>query len=178
MIFSDTTVQGAYLIAPEPREDQRGLFARIWCSEEFAAQGLESNYVQANIGYNIRAGTLRGMHFQIAPHGEVKLVRCMSGAVYDVVLDLRPESPTYLQWYGVELTGENFLSLYIPIGCAHGYQTLSDGTTLMYHTSHVYAAQSAGGVRFDDPQFGIEWPLPVSAISDADTSWPNYLRVT
>lgn len=174
MIFSETPVQGAYLIAPERREDSRGFFARVWCSDEFAARGLETGYVQANVGYSIRAGTVRGMHFQIAPHEEVKLVRCLTGALYDVVLDLRPDSPTYLRWYGVELTGDNLLALYIPAGCAHGYQTLQDGTTLMYHTSCAYAAHAARGVRYNDPVFGIEWPLPVSVISDADATWPDY----
>jgi dTDP-4-dehydrorhamnose 3,5-epimerase len=174
MIFTPTELEAAFILDVEPREDDRGFFARVFCVDELAAHGLATEFVQANAGVSTRAGTLRGMHFQRAPHAEAKLVRCTAGAVYDVAVDLRPGSPTRGRWVGVELTAANHRQLYVPEGFAHGYQTLADDTELVYATTHPYAPEAATGVRFDDPAFGIAWPLPVTSISDADTSWPDY----
>jgi dTDP-4-dehydrorhamnose 3,5-epimerase len=175
MRFYPTELPGVIIIEPDLRIDERGLFARTWCREEFAAAGLETNWVQCNVAFNRRVGTLRGLHWQAAPHEEVKLVRCTAGAAYDVVLDLRPESPRYKQWLAVELTAENRRALYIPGGCAHGYQTLTDGTELFYHMSEAYHPESARGVRWDDPAFGIHWP-PCSerVIAPRDQSFPDF----
>lgn len=172
MRFLPTAIDDVWIVEPEPRADHRGLFARVWCDDEFAAQGLETRLVQANTAFSDRRGTLRGMHYQRDVAAEVKLVRCTQGAVYDVALDVRPSSRTYRSWVGVELSAANRRMLYIPKGCAHGYQTLVDATELWYGTTHVYAPALAAGVRFDDPAFGITWPEPVSAISDADAAWP------
>jgi len=174
VIVEETELAGAYVLEVERREDDRGFFARVWCADELAAAGLDPRISQINVGFNLRRGTLRGLHFQRAPHAEVKLVRCTAGAVYDVIVDLRPESPTHRRWVGVELTAENHRQLYVPAGFAHGYQTLTDSAEISYLTSVPYAPESATGVRFDDPAFGIGWPEPVTVISDADRAWPDY----
>ena len=174
MIFRETTLKGAYIIEPERREDSRGFFARVWCRKEFLAEGLNGQLVQCNISYNKEKGTLRGMHYQVAPFAEIKLVRCTMGAMYDVIIDLRPQSPTYLQWVAVELTAENRKMLYVPENFAHGYQTLVDNTEVFYQVSQFYVPDSEGGVRYNDPAFGIKWPMDVQGISDKDGSWPDY----
>lgn len=176
MIFAETKLKGACVIDIERRDDERGFFARAWCQEEFAARGLSTRLVQANIAFSQRAGTLRGLHYQVKPHEEVKLVRCTRGAVYDVIVDLRPESSTYLHWVSVELTADNRSMLYVPEGFLHGYQTLTDSTEVLYQVSHVYSPESERGVRWDDPAIGIEWPkIGTRIISEKDKSWPNYV---
>ena len=174
MIFTETKLKGAYLIDLNRISDERGFFSRRWCAKEFALHGLNPAVVQVNIGHNVKKGTVRGMHFQTAPNAEVKLVYCSRGALYDVIVDLREGSPTKGQWFGVELTGENARMLYVPEGFAHGYQTLEDETDLVYQTSQFYAKESATGVRFNDPAFGIVWPLPVSVVSSGDQGWADY----
>lgn len=174
MIFTETNLKDAYLIDIQKFEDQRGFFARGWCQNEFEAHGLVPRVVQANISYNHSKGTLRGMHYQQAPYAETKLIRCVRGALYDVIVDLRPESPTFKQWIGVELTAENYRMLYVPEGFAHGFQTLVDNTEAFYQVSQFYTPEAEGGLRYDDPAFGIEWPLTVEVISEKDKSWPNY----
>lgn len=174
MIFTETKLKGAYLVDLERMSDERGFFSRRWCAREFAAHGLNPAVVQVNIGHNAKKGTVRGMHFQIAPHAEVKIVHCSRGALYDVIIDLREGSPTKGQWFGAELTADNGRMLYVPEGFAHGYQTLEDETDLVYQTSQFYAKESATGVRFNDVAFGIDWPLPVSMISCGDQRWPDY----
>jgi dTDP-4-dehydrorhamnose 3,5-epimerase len=175
MIFTELPIPGAFVIDLERRDDARGFFARAWCANEFADQGLSTRLVQCNISFSTRQGTLRGMHFQRDPHAEVKLVRCTRGAVYDVIIDLRPASQTYMQWLGVELSADNRRALYVPEGFAHGYQTLVDDTETFYQVSEFYAPQAEGGVRWNDPAFGIEWPYPETALVSAkDASWPDY----
>jgi dTDP-4-dehydrorhamnose 3,5-epimerase len=174
VIVEETGLAGAYVLEVERREDERGFFARVWCAEELAAAGLDTRISQINVGFNLRRGTLRGLHFQRAPHAEVKLVRCTAGAVYDVIVDLRPESRTHRRWIGVELSAENHRQLYVPAGVAHGYQTLTDSAEISYLTSVPYAPESATGVRFDDPAFRVSWPEPVTVVSDADRAWPDY----
>jgi dTDP-4-dehydrorhamnose 3,5-epimerase len=170
--FTPTSVVGAVLIDPILREDDRGHFSRAWCIREFAEQGINFIPVQANTGFSFRKGTVRGLHFQVEPALEAKLVRCTRGAVFDVVVDLRPQSPSYRKWYGVELRAEDYQMLYVPEGCAHGYQTLEDHTDLYYLTSQYFTPSAARGVRFDDLVFGIEWPLVPTAISEQDRNWP------
>lgn len=177
MIFAETKLPGVFVVDLEPREDSRGFFARAWCEHEFEEHGLETRLVQCNVSFNHRRGTVRGMHFQFPPHEEVKLVRCTRGAVYDALVDLRPESPAYLDWVGVELTADNRRMVYVPAGVAHGYQTLVDGTETFYQVSEFYAPEAEGGVRFDDPAFAVDWPLPAQVISDKDASWPDYAPV-
>jgi len=172
MRFTQTGLIGAFVIDPDPREDDRGRFLRAWCSKEFAEQGVSFSPVQANMGYSVRKGTLRGMHFQEKPFVEAKLVRCTRGAMFDVVLDLRPESSSYKKWFGVELTPENARMLFVPERCAHGYQTLEDSTEMYYMTSAYYNPRAAAGVRFDDPAFGIRWPMAAAVISEQDRKWP------
>ena len=172
MRFTPTSLAGAFLIHLEPRVDARGTFARAFCAQEFAARGLETGFVQANISSNVRAGTVRGLHFQREPHAEVKLVRCIRGAVYDVVVDMREASPTYLRWFGAELTDDNGPTMYVPKGFAHGYQALSDGAAVSYMVSAYYAPQTEGGLRYDDPKLAIDWPRAVCDISDKDAQWP------
>jgi dTDP-4-dehydrorhamnose 3,5-epimerase len=174
MIFAETRVRGAFVIELERRTDERGCFARAWCQREFEAQGLVTRLVQINISHNIHRGTLRGMHFQLSPYEEAKVVSCTQGAIFDVVLDLRPNSPTYLAWAAEKLTAENRRALYIPEGCAHGFQTLMADTQVLYLMSEFYAPSHGRGVRYDDQVFGIEWPLEVACIADADRSWPDY----
>jgi dTDP-4-dehydrorhamnose 3,5-epimerase len=173
MRFTETKVAGAYLVEPEPIADERGFFARTWCREEFAANGLNPDLAQANLSFNARRGTLRGMHYQAAPHEEAKLVRCTRGAIFDVALDLRPGSSSYLAWFGTELTDANRHMLYVPEGCAHGFLTLEDATEVAYQMSTPYAPAAARGVRWDDPAFGIEWPGEVLVINERDRSYPD-----
>jgi dTDP-4-dehydrorhamnose 3,5-epimerase len=169
--FKTTPVQGVAVVEVDRIADDRGFFARVWCRDEFSQQGLQAAWVQANVGRSTRAGTLRGMHYQRDPHAEAKLVRCTRGAVYDVALDLRPSSPSYQEWVGVTLSADEHTMLYIPEGCAHGYQTLVDDSEIVYHTSAPYAPKAATGARYDDPAFGIQWPLAVEVISNQDASW-------
>lgn len=173
MKFHKTTLADAMLIDIEPRGDDRGFFARVFCEREFAAHGLETRYVQANHSRNARKGTLRGMHFQKSPHGEVKLVRAVGGAIHDVIIDLRRDSPSYGRWEGFDLTAENGRILYVPAGFAHGFQTLEDNCDVTYMVSQPYTPEAERGVRFDDPAFGINWPLPVATISEKDAAWPH-----
>jgi dTDP-4-dehydrorhamnose 3,5-epimerase len=171
--FTNTAIDGVVVIEPERHEDSRGFFARSFCVDEFIAHGLDPAVVQCNISFNARAGTLRGMHYQAPPVSETKLVRCTHGAIYDVVADLRPESPTYRQHVGVELTASNRVALYIAKGLlAHGFQTLEDDTEVSYQMGERYTPGADRGARHDDPALGIDWPLPVSAISDKDMAWP------
>jgi dTDP-4-dehydrorhamnose 3,5-epimerase len=174
MEFAESKLPGAWLIKLKKIEDARGYFARGWCREEFAKHGLNPVMLQLNTGFSHKKGTVRGMHYQEAPHAEAKFVRCTRGAIFDVVIDLRPASPTRGQWVGAELTADSGLMLYAPEGFAHGYQTLSDDTEMYYMTSALYAGSAARGVRYNDPAFAIPWPLPVSVISDADQQWPDY----
>lgn len=174
MQFTQTNLTGVYVIKIKKLEDDRGYFGRSWCQAEFQEHGLNPSMVQMNTGFSHHRGTVRGMHYQLAPHAEAKFVRCTRGAIYDVVVDLRKASPTFGQWHGVELTADNGLMLYAPEGFAHGYQTLQNATEMYYMTSALYAPASARGVRHDDPAFGIRWPLPVSVISAADREWPAF----
>lgn len=174
MIFSETALKGAFVIDIEKHEDERGFFARGWCEKEFQEHGLVSSIVQANISYNKNKGTLRGMHYQESPHEETKLIRCTKGALYDVIIDLRPESATYKQWIGVELTAENYKFLYVPENFAHGFQTLEDNTEAIYQVSQFYTPGAEQGIRWDDPAFNIKWPGEVEVISDKDGKWPDY----
>ena len=170
--FTPTSVAGAVLIDPILRQDDRGHFSRAYCSREFAENGINFVPVQANTGFSFKKGTTRGLHFQVAPAPEAKLVRCTRGVLFDVVVDLRPDSPTRHQWFGVELPADKYQLLYVPEGCAHGYQTLEDDTDLFYMTSAYFTPEAAKGVRFDDPAFGIQWPLLPTAMSDQDRNWP------
>ncbi len=174
MRFTPTGLQDAWLIRLDPARDTRGFFARTFCVDEFRAHGLETNFPQHSMSRSYRKGTIRGMHFQRMPHCETKLVRCLSGAIWDVIIDLRPDSTTFRQWRGFELTAENQDHLYIPKGFAHGFQTLSDDAHVNYLISAVYVPDAAGGLRYDDPAFGIAWPLPVSVISEKDLQWPSF----
>jgi len=171
MRFTPTKLAGAYVIEPQPHADSRGLFARTFCANEFRAQGLVDVFVQCNTSWNVSKGTLRGLHFQLSPSSEVKLVRCTAGALWDVIVDLRPQSATYLQHVAIELTAGNRLALYIPEMFAHGFQTLEEGTEVFYQISQFYAPKLARGIRYDDPKIGIKWPLPVTSISDLDLNW-------
>jgi dTDP-4-dehydrorhamnose 3,5-epimerase len=172
MRFTKTNLVGVCVIDPNPHKDERGWFMRVWCAREFAEHGLDFIPVQANMGFSINKGTVRGMHFQKAPASEAKLVRCTRGAIYDVALDIKLGSPTYGKWYGAELTAENGRMLYVPEHCAHGYQTLKEHTEIYYLTSGYYTPKLASGVRFDDPAFGIQWPIPATAVSEQDRNWP------
>jgi dTDP-4-dehydrorhamnose 3,5-epimerase len=172
MQFTQTGLKGAYIIDPEPREDARGFFARIFCAREFKEQGLETDFVQCSVSMNRMRGTLRGMHYQLPPASEAKLVRCTAGAIHDVIVDLRRDSRTYLQHFGVDLTAQNRRALYVPEMFAHGFQTLEDDTEIFYQISEFYAPDKSTGVRFDDPKLGILWPLPIAAIADKDRTWP------
>ncbi len=175
MVFTETSLRGVFIIDLEPHEDERGFFARSWCRREFQTNGLNSSMAQCNVSFNKRKGTLRGMHYQLSPHTEAKLVRCTMGGIYDVALDLRHNLPTFKQWVAVQLTGENRRMLYIPEGVAHGFQTLTDNTELFYQISEFYDAESARGVRWDDPAFGIAWPHEEQRIiSLRDQSYPDF----
>ena len=175
MIVAETALPGVYTLEIEPVADERGLFARTWDGELLAAAGLDARVAQQSTAFNHRAGTLRGLHFQRLPHAETKLVRCTRGAIYDVVVDIRPGSETYVRWLGVELTEENRRTLYVPEGFAHGYQTLVDATEVWYQMSVPYAPESADGLRWNDPRLGVEWPDPPAGgrvISAKDEAWP------
>ena len=176
MKATETNLEGAFVVDLEKREDQRGFFARAFCKEEFEAHGLNGTVVQANVSGNHVKGTLRGMHFQLHPHEEVKMIRCTRGAVYDVIIDLREESPTYKQWLGVELSLANGRLLYVPEGFAHGYLTLEDDSEVFYLVTQFYTPGSESGVRYDDPAFGVEWPagVPIAVMTDKDRNWPDY----
>jgi dTDP-4-dehydrorhamnose 3,5-epimerase len=174
MLFTETQLKGAYIIDPERLADERGFFARTWDRHEFEARGLNTNLAQCNISYNARRGTLRGMHYQIDPHAETKLVRCTTGAIYDVIIDLRPGSPTLQQWLAVELSAANRRMLYIPPGFAHGFQTLEDHSEVFYQMAEFYAPDYARGVRWNDPAFGIVWPEMPQAIAARDQAYPDF----
>jgi dTDP-4-dehydrorhamnose 3,5-epimerase len=171
MIFTETPLRGAFIVDLEPRGDQRGFFARGFCQREFEARGLNPLVAQGNISFNYRKGTVRGLHFQVPPAAESKFVRCTRGAILDVIVDLRPESPTYLQHAAVELTADNRRGLYVPERFAHGYQVLDDDTETTYQVGAFYTPAAEGGIRYSDPRLAIEWPLPVTDISDKDNSW-------
>jgi dTDP-4-dehydrorhamnose 3,5-epimerase len=175
VIFRETEIPGAFVVEPDPIQDERGSFARIFDEAEFAERGLDTAFGQWSMSFNERAGTLRGMHFQREPHAETKLVRCTRGALYDVIVDLRPDSVAFRHWAAVELSADNQLALYIPKGLAHGFQTLVDATEVAYAISEPYEPESSGGVRWDDPAFGIEWPEAEERVmSEKDRSWPDF----
>jgi len=175
MIFKETKLKGAYIIELEPLEDERGFFARSFCQKEFEEHGLNPRIAQCNISYNKKRGTLRGMHYQVAPYEEAKLVSCIRGAIYDVIIDLRADSTSYCKWFAVELSAENYKLLYIPEGFAHGFQTLEDNTVVFYQMSEFYYPECARGVRWDDPAFGIEWPLQNPILADKDKTFNDFV---
>lgn len=174
MVFTETRVKGVFLIEPERHDDDRGFFARTWSAREFCDRGLDASIAQCSVSYNHQRGTVRGMHYQAPPHDETKLVRCTRGAIFDVALDLRRDSETFGQWVGEELTAHNHRMLYIPVGCAHGFQTLADGSEVFYQISQVYEPAAARGVRWDDPAFDIRWPEPVRVIAERDRTYPDF----
>jgi len=174
MKFEETKLSGVYLVIPQKIEDERGFFSRTWCEQEFSDQGLNPHLSQCNLSFNLQQGTLRGMHYQGRPYQEAKLVRCTMGAIYDVVIDLRPTSTTYLQWMSVELNAQNRLMLYIPEGLAHGFQTLCDNAEVFYQMSTHYVPGAARGVRWNDPLFKIEWPRSIENISDKDRTYADF----
>ena len=174
MIFKETNLKGAFIIEPEIMADERGFFARTWCAREFEAHGLTPKLVQCNISFNKQKGTLRGMHYQVVPREEAKVVRCTMGTIYDVIIDLRPNSPTYKRWVSVDMSAENRRMLYIPEGFAHGFLTMEDDTEVFYQMSEFYAPECARGVRWNDPVFNITWPLGVAVISEKDGQYPNF----
>ena len=174
MKFNETPLKGAYTIELEKRGDDRGFFARFYCTEEFGAQGLLGSVAQINNSLTGRKGTLRGMHYQLAPAAEIKLVRCIRGALYDVILDIRPDSPSFGKWFGATLSAENRTMMYVPKGFAHGFLTLEPDTEALYLVSDPYAPDLERGIRFDDPKFGIEWPMDPAEMSDKDRSWPDF----
>lgn len=174
MIFKETSLKGAFIIEPELKEDERGFFARTWCQREFMDHGLNTSLVQCNISFNRIKGTLRGMHFQRPPYEEAKLVRCTMGKIYDVIIDLRPDSATFKKWFALELSDDNRTMLYIPEGFAHGFITLTDNTEVFYQMSQFYHPEYADGVRWNDPAFNINWPIDVKVISDKDKGFPDF----
>jgi dTDP-4-dehydrorhamnose 3,5-epimerase len=174
MIFNPTELPGAYIVDIEPHQDDRGFFARTWCQREFEQHGLKPNLAQCSISFNKRKGTLRGMHYQAAPHAEAKLIRCTAGAIFDVIIDLRPESPTFTRHIAVVLSAENHRMLYVPEGCAHGFQTLADNTEVFYQMSEFYAPEYARGVRWNDPLFAIAWPHDDRIIIERDQLYPDF----
>jgi dTDP-4-dehydrorhamnose 3,5-epimerase len=176
VIFVETRLTGSFIIEPERNEDQRGFFARTWCQREFMKHGLNPRLAQCSVSFNRKRGTLRGMHYQIAPHEEAKLVRCTRGAIYDVIIDLRPDSPTFTRWVAAELTAANYRMLYIPEGFAHGFQTLDDDSEVFYQMSEFYAPECARGVRWNDPAFGIQWPSDERTISLRDDTYPDFVK--
>ncbi|HEY7986648.1 MAG TPA: dTDP-4-dehydrorhamnose 3,5-epimerase [Methylophilaceae bacterium] len=175
MRFVPTPIVGAYVVEPELIEDERGFFARTYCRDEFLANGLNPDLLQCSISFNKRRGTLRGMHYQKAPYAETKLVRCTQGAIFDVIIDLNRESASYLQWFGIELTAEKRNALYIPPGLLHGFQTLSDDAEILYQISEVYRPEYSAGFRWNDASFGIDWPEPVTVMSQRDKSYPDFI---
>ena len=172
MKFVPTPLAGAYIVEPQPFTDERGWFLRYYCKDEFQQIGHDKEWVQCNHSFTIRKGTLRGLHYQEPPFAEIKLVRCIAGAVYDVIVDLRSGSPTFLHWYGLELSAQNRKMLYIPEGFAHGFQVLADESELLYHHSEFYRPGSEGGIHYNDPRMGIKWPLTISVLSDRDRQHP------
>ncbi len=174
MKFTETKLKGAYLIDVEPIGDDRGFFARAWCRNEFEKAGIGTNVAQANMSFSKDKGTIRGLHWQVPPNTEAKLVRCIRGAIYDVIVDLRSGSPTYLQWFGAELSADNRRIMLVPEGFAHGMQTLVHDTEIYYQVSEFYVPEAERGARVDDSAFGIEWPLPVTTRSDKDANWPDF----
>jgi dTDP-4-dehydrorhamnose 3,5-epimerase len=172
--FTRSELGGAYIIELDRLDDDRGFFARAWCQTEMEEHGLAARVAQANVSFNTRAGTLRGMHYQVAPYEETKLIRCTRGALFDVIVDLRRDSPTYKKWMGVELTAQNYKSLFVPAHFAHGFITLEDDTEAMYLVSEFYTPAAERGLRWNDPVFGIAWPRPVQVISEKDAKWPDY----
>lgn len=172
MKFTETKLQGAFVLGLEQRTDNRGFFSRTFCQQEFAAHGLNPNVAQCNLSFNEKAGTIRGLHYQTPPATEAKLFRCIKGAIFDVIVDMRPESPTYLQHFGIELSADNHLALYVPEMFAHGYQALKDGTKVLYQVSEFYTPGVEKGLRFDDPALAIEWPMAATVISEKDQTWP------
>ena len=174
MIFRPTAIAGAWIVEPELHVDERGFFARTWCAEEFRARGLSDALAQASISHNRRRGTLRGLHYQVTPHEEVKLVRCTRGAIVDIVLDLRPASPTFARHIAVRLDADSRLAVYVPEGCAHGFQTLVDDTEVFYQMSTAHVPAAARGVRWDDPAFAIQWPVPDPILLDRDRTYPDF----
>jgi dTDP-4-dehydrorhamnose 3,5-epimerase len=177
MIFTETKLPGAYIIDVDRKEDSRGFFARAFCQHEFVEHGLQPVIAQANIAFNRRKGTLRGMHFQFPPAAETKLVRCTRGAILDIIVDLRPESPTYLEHVAVELSADNHRALYVPERFAHGYQVLEDVTETSYQVGEFYTPNTEGGLKYDDPALGLAWPLPVTEISEKDAAWASLAEV-
>lgn len=175
MRFEPGTVEGSYLVHLEPRKDERGFFARGFCREEFAAHGLDPHVEQANLSGNVTKGTLRGLHWQEAPHAETKFIRCTSGAVWDVVVDIRPDSPTYRKWFAAELTADNRVAMYAPKGTAHGYLTLSDEAEVLYLVSAPFVPAADRGARWDDPAFAIDWPFAPTAISPKDAAHADFV---
>jgi dTDP-4-dehydrorhamnose 3,5-epimerase len=174
MKYHETKLPGVFEISIEPMADERGFFARSWCEKEFEAHGLNPALVQCNISVNKRKGTLRGVHYQVAPHSETKLVRCTRGAIFDVIVDLRSDSPTFKQWVGIVLTAEKRTMAYVPEGCAHGFLTLDDDTEVFYQMSQFYNTEAGRGVRWNDPAFAIDWPAKVEVISERDGAYPNF----
>ena len=174
MTFRETPVAGAWIVEPQRQADGRGFFARTWCATEFARHGLSPRLVQCSVSYNPRRGTLRGLHYQVAPHAEAKLVRCTRGAIYDVAVDLRPASPTFRRHVAVMLDADGRRALYVPEGCAHGFQTLTDDTEIFYQMSAAYVPEAARGVRWDDPAFAIQWPPAERIIADRDRQYPDF----
>ena len=174
MIFTETELNCAFLIELEPFEDERGFFALSWSEKEFAARGLDSRFVECNVSFNHKKGTLRGMHYQESPHGQGKLVRCTMGAVFDVMIDLRPSSPTFKRWQAFELTAKNHLALYVPVDFAHGFQTLDENSEIIYQMTTPYVPGSGRGLRWNDPAFGIDWPLGNPILNDRDKTYPDF----
>ncbi len=174
MIFTELPLAGAFVIDLEPRRDERGFFARAFCAREFEQHGLKTGIVQANLSQNAHKGTVRGMHYQRAPHAEVKMVRCVSGTIFDAIIDLRPDSLTYLRWTGIELSHENRRMLYVPEGFAHGYQALTDDSEVLYLVTEFYSPQDEAAIRWNDPRFGIAWPIADAILSPKDTVHPDF----
>jgi dTDP-4-dehydrorhamnose 3,5-epimerase len=175
MIFHETEIAGVHVVEPEQHQDERGFFARTWSGEEFRLRGLTDRVVETSVSFNRRQGTLRGLHYQVAPHEEAKLVRCTAGSIFDVAVDLRPSSPTVTAWVGVELSAENRLALYVPEGCAHGFLTLVDDVEVSYQISAPHAPDAARGVRYDDPAFEIVWPGRIAVINERDRMYPDFV---
>jgi len=176
MIFVPTTLPGVFEIRPDRRDDERGFFARTWCQKEFESYQLNPHLAQCNISFNLKRGTLRGMHYQEVPYQEAKLVRCTRGAIFDVALDLRPGSPTFRHWTSTTLSADNRSAFYVPEGCAHGFVTLEDHTEVFYQMSEFYHEDKGRGVRWNDPVFGIDWPIEIRLISERDRSYPDFTR--
>jgi dTDP-4-dehydrorhamnose 3,5-epimerase len=174
MRFIETPIAGAWLVEPEPRADDRGHFARLWDRAEFAAAGLRTDFVQCNNSFSVARGTLRGLHYQAAPYGEIKLISCVRGRIFDLIVDVRPDSPTHLKWFGAELTADNRKMMYVPEGCAHGYLTLENASEVIYPVTAPYQPGAERGLRWNDPAIGIEWPIEPTVVSAKDQQWPPF----